>query len=196
MLTHAINLIHFEKLPYALNDEILDRAYECCFVQEEQGTPPRESVLIRMMADTCADHFGDQVAKIPTAFGTLVFLAGFRSRATGQYYDGDSIRQYGEAETARVLHRMHARAFSDWLALNLEQQSRDLGRYMGANDAAARARLERKDLVNLLAPAGSRPEEVTLFLDDLNAILKPLGIGKPEVVPVPVVAPVVVEKIA
>ena len=55
----------------------------------------------------------------------LAFLAGFRNRVSGAYHDADSARQYGEAETARVLHKLHTRAFSDWLLLKLDQQTRD-----------------------------------------------------------------------
>ncbi len=196
VLTHAINLMNFERLPYELNDEILDRAFDGCFVQEEQGTAPRESVLVPSMAETCADHFGDQTAKIPTAFGTLVFLAGFRGRATGQYYDADSIRQYGEQETVRVLHRMHQRAFTDWLILTPDQRMRDLGRYMGSVDAATRARFERNDVVSLLAPAGTRPEEVSMFLRDLGTLLRPYAAPKAEPAPLAVVIPEKIEKIA
>jgi hypothetical protein len=36
LLFHALNLIHFEKLAHALNDEILDRAFESCFVEEQE----------------------------------------------------------------------------------------------------------------------------------------------------------------
>ena len=197
VLTHAINLMNFERLPYELNDEILDRAFDGCFVQEEQGTAaPRESVLVPSMAETCSDHFGDQTAKIPTAFGTLVFLAAFRGRATGQYYDADSIRQYGEQETVRVLHRMHTRAFADWLRLTPDQRLRDLGRYMGSVDAGARAQLERNDVVSLLAPAGSRPEEVSMFLRDLGVLLRPYAAPKAEAAPLAVVVPEKIEKIA
>src|SRR5581483_5359300 len=39
VLSHALNLIHFEKLPFELNDEILGRAFESCFVQEQDGEP-------------------------------------------------------------------------------------------------------------------------------------------------------------
>ena len=39
LLTHALNLIHFEKLPYELNNELLDRAFESCFVQDEHEKP-------------------------------------------------------------------------------------------------------------------------------------------------------------
>jgi hypothetical protein len=196
LLTHAINLMNFEKLPYALNDEILDRAYDGCFVQEEQGSAPSESTILPVMAESCADHWGDQLARIQTAFGTLAFLAGFRNRATGQYYDADSIRQYGEAETVRVLHRLHTRAFTDWLSLTLEQQNRDLSRYLGSSEAAARARFERKELISLLAPAGSRPEEVALFTQDLTAILNALSGDTAEAGPVAVAGPQMIEKIA
>jgi len=34
VLSHAINLIHFELLPFALTEELLDRAWESCFLQE------------------------------------------------------------------------------------------------------------------------------------------------------------------
>jgi predicted ATPase with chaperone activity len=36
ILTHAMHLIHFEKLPYVLTDEVLDRAVDSCFVSEEE----------------------------------------------------------------------------------------------------------------------------------------------------------------
>ena len=34
VLSHALDLIHFEMLPHALTDELLDRAFEGCFLQE------------------------------------------------------------------------------------------------------------------------------------------------------------------
>lgn len=36
VLTHALGLIHFKKLPMTLNDEILDHAFDSCFVQTAQ----------------------------------------------------------------------------------------------------------------------------------------------------------------
>jgi len=44
VLSHALNLIHFEKLPFELNEAILTRAFESCFVQEEEGTPATQAV--------------------------------------------------------------------------------------------------------------------------------------------------------
>ena len=34
ILSHAIDLIHFEKLPYSLNERVIDRAFASCFVQD------------------------------------------------------------------------------------------------------------------------------------------------------------------
>jgi hypothetical protein len=36
VLSHAIDLIHFERMPFELTEELLDRAFESCFVQDEE----------------------------------------------------------------------------------------------------------------------------------------------------------------
>ncbi len=43
VLSHALNLIHFEKLPFELNDAILSRAFESCFVQEQEIQPQAQA---------------------------------------------------------------------------------------------------------------------------------------------------------
>jgi hypothetical protein len=208
VLSHALNLIHFEKLPYALTDELLDRAYESCFVQEEQdaaptaaaGAPkasaptvtvaappplPIENPIMPVMTQSCADFWGDEVAQIPTAFGTLAFLASHRNRVTGAYHEVESARRYGEAETARVLQKLHTRAFAEWLALNLDQQTRDVARYLASTEgAAARLNGDFRELVGLHSPAGARTEDVQRFSQYFAAILDNLlpkgGDPKPE----------------
>ena len=184
VLTHVLNLIHFEKLPYQLTDEILDRAYDSCYVQESQDEAAAHAApeaaamddpIMPVMTQSCADHWGDQVAQITTAFGTLAFLAGHRNRVTRAYQDADSSRRYGDAETARVLHKLHTRAFADWLALNLDQQTRDAARYLASTEgAAARLNGEFRELVSLLAPAGSKSEDVQRFSQYLASILDTL----------------------
>ena len=37
VISHAIDLIHFENLPYELTEDVLNRAFEGCFVQEEEN---------------------------------------------------------------------------------------------------------------------------------------------------------------
>jgi hypothetical protein len=36
VISHAIDLIHFEDLPYELTPDLLQRAFESCFMQEEE----------------------------------------------------------------------------------------------------------------------------------------------------------------
>src|SRR5579884_1932772 len=36
VLSHAIDLIHFEKLPFKLTDELIERAFDSCFVKEDE----------------------------------------------------------------------------------------------------------------------------------------------------------------
>src|SRR5579885_44080 len=72
LLSHALNLIHFERLPYELNDEILDRAYESCFVQEDESEPAIETRIVSQAPRRqCAAYWGDQISQMSTAFGTL-----------------------------------------------------------------------------------------------------------------------------
>src|SRR6185312_15432274 len=40
LMSHALNLINFEKLPYILTDDILHRAFESCFVEDEETAEP------------------------------------------------------------------------------------------------------------------------------------------------------------
>jgi hypothetical protein len=189
VLSHALNLIHFEKLPFALTDEILDRAFESCFVEETQtetavapAVPiqlaPQENPIMPVISQSCSDYWGDQVDQINTAFGTLVFVAAFRNRMTGFYHDLDSARQYGEGETSRILQKLHQRAFQAWLSLNFDQQKRDVARYLAA-EGSARLNGDHRDLVAQLAPAGARAEEVQRLSQYLAGILDTL-LPKPE----------------
>jgi hypothetical protein len=203
VLTHALNLIHFEKLPYLLTDEIMDRAYESCYVQEGQDETPQmstaavENPIMPVVTQSCADAWGDQVAQIPTAFGTLAFLAGHRNRVTGAYHDGDSARRYGEGETARVLQKLHSRAFADWLSLNLDQQTRDAARHLGSTEGAAgKLTGDFRELVGLLAPAGARTEEIQRFSQYLASILDTLLPTKEPPKPEPVAVTSNIERIA
>ncbi len=188
VLSHALNLIHFEKLPFALTDELLDRAFESCFVQDsqEEAVPapaatgassipaPQPEPIMPVVTQSCGDYWGDQMAQIPTAFGTLAFVAGFRNRITGAYHDLDSARQYGEAETGRVLQKLHVRAFADWQALNFEQQKRDAARYISNESSPSRLNGDFRELVAQFTPPGTHPEEAQRFSQYLAAILDAL----------------------
>jgi len=48
ILTHAIDLIHFEKLPYMLNEDVIDRAFESCFVQDAEEEDATYTPVVTM----------------------------------------------------------------------------------------------------------------------------------------------------
>ena len=174
ILSHALDLIHYERLPCALTSEILDRAYESCFVQDDSQAPV-ESKLLFGTNLSCADFWNEKVDQIQTAFGTLAFAGGYRDRASGSYREADSARTYGEAETSRALLRIHNQSFTHWLGMNLQQQSRDLSLYLAeAGIDLARFGFEYKLVADRLAPADAKPEEVQLFVRDLETVLETL----------------------
>ena len=172
VLTHALDLMHFEKLPRALSDQILDRAFENCFVQEQQDTPAVESVLIQASTQSCADYWEDRLTLITTVFGSLVFAASRRDRLSGQYRDAESAEAHGEAETQRVLARLHGRAFQEWLNLAPAQQTRDLTLYATSKTTSwPKLSAGPRALANDLAPVGARQADVERFSACLGAAM-------------------------
>ena len=195
VLTHALNLIQFEKLPLTLTGEVLDRAFESCFLDEHEDETPQEAQLMPMVVSSCSDYWSDRAAAIPTAFGTLAWLASFR--ATGEYLDPESARLYGETETGRVLERLHSRAFNDWLDLSAEQQARDIAHYLAAPDS--RLNLLQPSLAESLAPLGCDEEDKLLFAHDFSTMLEAaVPKPQPEALPgePPVERPEPIERIA
>jgi SpoVK/Ycf46/Vps4 family AAA+-type ATPase len=180
VLMHAFNLAHFERLPHRLTDQILDRAFESCFLEEEElpatvtataaDAPAAPAEPARVLPEKCEDYWVEQTSNIPTAFGSLAFAASFRDEGIGTYRGGEALNYYGEAENARVLIRLHGRKFREWLAMPLDQQRRDFERYLST--AANRAALERMDpreWLEAMTPPDANPEEVQLFSQDLKA---------------------------
>ncbi len=189
VLTHALDLMHFEKLSLTLNDQILDRAFENCFVQEQEDAPVSETVLAPAAVQSCADYWEDRLTLITTVFGGLVFAASHRDRVSGKYQDGQSTQNYGEPETQRVLARLHARAFNEWLSLAPAQQSRDLTLFVASKTASwPKLSAGPRALANELAPSGARQADVDRFAACLSAAM-----GLPDTA---AAAPEVMERIA
>ncbi len=194
LLTHAVNLMHFEKLPYQLTAEVLDRAFESCFVQEEVEQTPEEAVIVQVAVKPCANYWTERAGEIDTMFGKLAFLASFRDRATGTYHDASASKDYAPAELSQTLAGMHAAVFREWLSMHLEQQGRDLAAYLStAEGRAAFLSFDRRELSDILTPAEIKPEERQLFNNDLTTVLLSLSQQRQHAEPA---APVQMERIA
>ena len=174
VLTHAINLIQFEKLPRELTDELLDRAFESCFVQDA-GDAVDDVIVVNQPAQPCEEFWEQQAMEIPTVIGRLAFAAAFRDRSTGQYAS-PTANDYDPAENSRVLEKLHSSAFREWLKRNLEQQSHDLTSYLATPEGrAAYLSFGRRELVEILAPADAEPHEIQLFQTDFTTVLLALS---------------------
>src|SRR5262249_54978266 len=80
ILSHALNLINFENLPHALTDQLLDRAFDSCFLEDKQDEPPVTSTMLPLVTQSCTDYWGDKLAQVTTAFGSLMLVAALRDR--------------------------------------------------------------------------------------------------------------------
>ena len=175
LLTHAINLIHFEKLPFRLTRQLLDRAFESCFVQEEAESIPKDAAIVQVAVKPCADYYAERADQVDTLFGKVAFLAAFRDRDTGMYTDA-AAENYSAAELSQTLSRMHATVFRHWLEMDLERQSRDLRQYLSTPQGqAAFLSFDHRQLAAMLAPADIRDAERLLFNNDLTMLLLTLS---------------------
>ncbi|HUI82355.1 MAG TPA: hypothetical protein VLY24_30740 [Bryobacteraceae bacterium] len=169
VLSHALNLIHFEKLPYELNDELLNRAFESCFVQDDQNETTEESAIVAMAPPSCDQFWHEKLARIPTQLGKLVFLSFYWQPEIRAYEDAESAKEYGMAETARMLEKLHMECFAGWMSMGLEKQTVDLMRYRASMSGGA-LQLNPSTL-GRLAPTGARQEELASFTQGLDSLL-------------------------
>ena len=89
---------------------------------------------------------------------------------------------------------LHAQVFRDWLGMSLENQSRDLVRYLStAEGRAAFLSFDRKELAAMLAPGTAMPQEIDLFRNDMTTVVQTLSQRS---APEPQAAPSLVAQIA
>jgi SpoVK/Ycf46/Vps4 family AAA+-type ATPase len=189
VLSHVLNLIHFEKLPFALTEELLDRAFDSCFLAEgNQPVPetpimpvnPAPAAAPELPAGGCPDFWEAKLARIGTSFGILAQLGSARDAASGQYRDQESERRFGKAETARVMSELHRKQFVEWRKSGRDRQLRDLEKYLGTSELTPAAlKIQLQEWVGLLMPAGSGEAARCLLGHDLAVLLARLAPQEP-----------------
>lgn len=113
------------------------------------------------------------LARIPTLFGRLMYLASLRNQSSGAYEHPGLAHMVGDEQAGETLRRSHGRVFQDWLCLNLEQQHADLQEYLAEipNPAALLADWASSGSYRGLAPATTQDVERQLFVTDLETVL-------------------------
>jgi len=127
--------------------------------------------------EPASDVWRHTLARIPTLFGRLVFLASLRNLASGEYRHQGLAQMVGDEQAAETLRQSHTRVFHDWLCLNLEQQKADLQEYLTEipNPAAVLAGWLKSAFYRDLTPASAEPVERQLFAGDLETMLNLLA---------------------
>jgi hypothetical protein len=197
LLSHALNLIHFEKRPNELTDEMLDTAFYGCFLEENANEEIPDAPILAMepAASGCPDYWAEKIGEPETSFGVLALLGKLRDAENGRYHEEDSVRQFGAEETTRVLEELHRRHFEEWRSLGRERQTRDVGKYLETSPltpAGFKSQLE--EWVGVLVPAGSGDEDRCMFSHDLAMVAErlaptPIVEAAPSVEPVPIAVP-------
>ena len=113
------------------------------------------------------------LARIPTLFGRVLYLASLRNQTSGAYEHAGLAQMIGQEEAGETLRRSHARVFQDWLCLNLEQQQADLREYLAEtpNPAAILADWAATAPYRGWAPPTAQDFEQRLFAGDLETLL-------------------------
>jgi hypothetical protein len=127
----------------------------------------------RSSQEPAGDLWRHTLARIPTLFGRLLYLASLRNRGSGAYEHPGLAQMIGDEEAGETLRRGHARVFQDWLCLNLEQQKADLQEYLAElpNPASVLAGWAASTAYQGWAPSTAQDVERRLFTGDLETLL-------------------------
>lgn len=136
------------------------------------GTEKYDSDL-RSGREPAGDLWRHTLARIPTLYGRLIYLASLRNQGSGLYEHPGLAQMVGDEQAGETLRRSHGRVFQDWLCLNLEQQKADLQEYLAeAPDASALlAGWMTSRSYQQLVPATVQDAERRLFVGDLETLL-------------------------
>ena len=95
---------------------------------------PRFKLKGVLERDPLADLWRHTLAKIPTTYGRLVYLANLRDPRTGSHQHYGLAASFGREESKRALAESHHQVFLEWLGLSLPEKAANLRSYLASQE--------------------------------------------------------------
>lgn len=124
-----------------------------------------------------ADVSKNTLARIPTLFGRLIYLASLRDSNSGVYRHHGLAVLFGREESRVALQQHHEAAFQEWLALPLDGKQEDLSEYLKGLEDSRHMVLEHWRKVasyRAYIPASARESERELFFAEFEVLAEAL----------------------
>ena len=150
---------------------------------------PRFKLKGVLERDALADWWRHTLAKIPSVFGRLLYMASLRDPRSGIYHHHGLSSTYGREESKRALTESHQQVFAEWLMMPLAEKVAELRAYLASNsDENPRtviAHWRNSGQSRSQFPVSASGAEREMFCLELDLLLQTL---EGECVPIPAVA--------
>lgn len=133
-----------------------------------------ETMLERSAA---ADLARNTLARIPTLFGRLVYLASLRDAHSGMYRHHGLAARFGREQSRQAFLQHHEATFQEWLRLSLAEKRDDLFQFLADLEDPKPAVIEHWMKVRpykAYIPASARESERELFFAEFEVLVEAL----------------------
>ncbi len=124
-----------------------------------------------------ADLFKNTLARIPTVFGRLEYLASLRDSNSGIYLHHGLASIFGRDESRRALSQCHQAIFQEWLKMPLAEKMGDLLAHFNGLEDPLPVVLDHWTSIHPYCgyiPASARESERELFGAEFDVLLATL----------------------
>ena len=167
--------------PFAACTLLRGQSARIVAVSEEHSNAPGSGSPPPPRDRATRDVWERTLAKIPSLFGRIVYLASLRNENTGKYQHFGLSQKYSDEEADLVLRESHEELFREWLTFPLDPQKRDLEEYLRGLEDDLRTVVDTWLTLaphRHIIPVRATTAERELYVSDLDLILELLQ-GEP-----------------